>query len=341
MDPSGKDEDEVSEIVTLKQIWNQISEKKPESEQWRYNSIGASFQQDRPQVQLIIQYDDGKTEEVTFAIGTLLRKKIDTGFEIYPVEEVVPGDNILYIEAIERESVDNFLLRDYLIQKEIQLEQILEPITCLKFFYDALKSIQVKNEFMPEKVKNLYWLDDAQKSSLCDTILFLLRCRKQGKKNHYVSPSTVITIEQHNNFWENLIEIAELLSIFNEGRAEITYKKFYAIAAKAGIVLSRDYFIGLCSVALHTQKHPHYFFRNEENLLNLAKMLKHTGLELNYLAINELGQSIGTTLQIIGRCVSRVASGRSDPFNEMDCSIENKLKMGVVKSVSYLDTCAQ
>jgi hypothetical protein len=134
------------------------------------------------------------------------------------------------------------------------------------------------------------------------------------------------------NFWASFLGLDELIEIFSKGIPELTYAKLYAIAAKAGINLARDSFSMLCSAALH--EHKHYFFRDEEDLLALGKLLGHEELIDNYYARNELGKNVGTTLQIIGRCVARVASGRSDPYNEMDCSIENKLKRGTVRSVS-------
>ncbi|MGA3198528.1 MAG: hypothetical protein ABSD89_03890 [Halobacteriota archaeon] len=330
------DDDETSDPVTLKQIWDKIRRVPRESEgEWNYDGASISSKIDRNQVHLSVQYDNGVVEAISFSEGTLLRKKIGAGFEIFPVEDARPGDNILYIQAAERESVDNFLLRDYLLQRDIQLERILEPITCLKLFYEALKSIRVNDGPANEKLETIYWLNDLQRSVLFRTVQFLLQSHHRARNFDGVSMRSEAVDLQQDYFWADFIGLPDLISIFNKGNVKLTYRKLYAISTSAGTKLSEGYFKGLCSAAIHEQDH--YFFRDENELLALGKLIRHDDLIEDYHVLNELGRNIGTTLQVIGRCVSRVSSGRSDPFNEMDCSIENKLRRGTVRSVSFVD----
>ena len=333
IDQAFTDEEEQSEIITLKQIWDKIRQKPSESEAWNYDGSSISAKIEREQVYLCVEYDDGSSESISFDGGTLLRKKMETGFEIYSIEEVCPGDSILYIQATERESVDNFLLRDYAIQKDIQLEQILEPIICLKLFYEAGKAVTVADFPKIESLDSLYWLDNAQKSRLFNTLQFLQKTRYLLEVELTLPETSDIEDALRENFWASFLGMDELIDIFDQGFPELTYSKLYAIAAKAGIDLAKDSFSALCSTALQEQKH--YFFRDNEDLLALGKLMGHEELIDNYYARNELGKKLGTTLQIIGRCVARVASGRSDPYNEMDCSIENKLRIGTVRRVSF------
>jgi hypothetical protein len=135
-----------------------------------------------------------------------------------------------------------------------------------------------------------------------------------------------------DHFWSDFLEFSELVSIFGKGSKNVTYLKLFDIAKKAGVRLQPRSFAALCSSAIH--EHKHYFFRDTGSLLGLGKLLGHQDLIKNYELINELGKDIGTTLQIIGRCVARVSSGRTDLLNQMDASIEDKIRRCHILNIS-------
>lgn len=323
---------ERQELVTLKEIWERI--RKPQKVDAEWGSDGTrifSTIERKSQISFRVAFDGNRTEDVSFESGTLLRKKIGTDYEICPVEELSIEDEILYIESSERESVDNYLLRDFTIQKEIQLEHILEPATSLKLFYEAIKSLKTTDSSQPEKMKTLYWLTDSQKTSLINTIRSAMQCRQDPQISETVSKDSNLSLNS-DYFWSDFLEFSELISIFGKGNKNVTYLKLYDIAKKAGMRLQQKSFTALCSSAIH--EHKHYFFRDTQSLLGLGKLLGHQDLIKNCDLINELGKDIGTTLQIIGRCVARVSSGRSDPFNQMDASIEDKIRRCHILNIS-------
>jgi len=79
--------------------------------------------------------------------GTLIRKKNGEDYVLTQVDDLAEDDEILYIESIERESIDNFLLRDFVQEKGISLEQIFEPFYCLRLFYETLNSIDYFGDY--------------------------------------------------------------------------------------------------------------------------------------------------------------------------------------------------
>ena len=91
-----------------------------------------------------------------------------------------------------------------------------------------------------------------------------------------------------------------------------------------GLTYKPNSFKALCSTAINEQKH--YSFHNENNLLALGRLLGHQDIIDNYQTINEKGVIIGTFLRQVGRSIKRVTSGNSEPFNEIDISIEGKIE---------------
>jgi len=323
---------EQQEIITLRGIWERIRKPQKVDAEWGCDGTRIFFTIDRKsQMTFRVAFDGNRIEDISFESGTLLRKKIGADYEICPVEELSTGDEILYIESSERESVDNYLLRDFTIQKEIQLEHILEPATSLKLFYEAIKSLKTTDISPPEKMKTLYWLTDRQKTSLISTLRSAMQCSRDLQIPETVSNNRSYSLNS-DHFWSDFLEFSELVSIFGKGSKNVTYLKLFDIAKKAGVRLQPRSFAALCSSAIH--EHKHYFFRDTGSLLGLGKLLGHQDLIKNYELINELGKDIGTTLQIIGRCVARVSSGRTDLLNQMDASIEDKIRRCHILNIS-------
>lgn len=333
MQSNSADDVEQLEITTLRAIWDRIRRSQKVDAAWGCDGTRIFSKISRkPQMFFRVVFGDNRIEDISFEAGSLLRKKIGTDFEICPIEELAEGDEILYIESAERESVDNYLLRDFMLQKEIQLEQILEPVTSLKLFYEVVRCIKASSACVPEKIASIYWLSDTQKTILFNTIQSLVQWRQETKTAKSLSQNGFYQLKS-DHFWSDFLQFDELASIFSEGSSEVTYRKLYEIAKKAGMKLEQRSFGALCSSAIH--EHKHYFFREEENLLALGKLLGHQELINSYEVVNELGKDIGTTLQLIGRCVARVSSGRSEALNQMDASIEDKLRKCRILSISF------
>ncbi len=323
LDESRASEDEKEEIISLKEIWTRIGKKRhPSHVEYTKPSPGIPSIQ-REQIILKIRFDDGTEDTISFMRGTLIRKKSGEDFILTQVDDLVEDDEILYIESIERESIDNFLLRDFVQEKGISLEQIFEPFYCLRLFYETLNSINYLSEYPADLMKKMYWLDDSQNKALFRMIQILFR-----KTNLEELESE---LDNSNNIYSGLLSFEQLTRIFASGRNQITYEKLYTIAQIIGISLKQDTFKQYCTFALN--EHQHYYFKNEKDLLSLGRLIGHQRIIEDYQIINSNGRDVGTILQIIGRSIARVTRGASDQFSEMDASIEGKIQHCTILSI--------
>ena len=135
-----------------------------------------------------------------------------------------------------------------------------------------------------------------------------------------------------NNIWSGHLFSNQLSQIFADGRNQITYDKLYRLAHYNGLTLAKDTFKQYCSLAIN--EHQHYYFKNNLDLHALGCLMGHFDIINNYRFINSQGKNVGTLLQIIGRCISRVTRGRSDQFNEMDASIEGKVQKCTIIAIT-------
>ena len=77
----------------------------------------------------------------------------------------------------------------------------------------------------------------------------------------------------------------------------------------------------------------HYSFREDEDLLAIGHLLGHQRIIDDYLLINEEGKKIGTFLQMVGFSIRRVANGQTDPLNEIDILLEDKIKSCTIREI--------
>jgi hypothetical protein len=325
LDESRASEDEKEEITTLKEIWTRIGRKKPVSGiEYSKPSPDISPIQ-REQIILKIKFDDGTEDSISFMSGTLIRKRSGEDFVLTQVDELVEDDEILYIESIERESIDNFLLRDFVQEKGISLEQIFEPFYCLRLFYETLNSVDYFGDYPAYTMKKMYWLNETQNMALFKMIQILLREPNLAELD--------TRLHDVNNIYSGQLSSNQLTQTFTGRRNQITYEKLFKLAQFVGLSLAKDTFKQYCTFAIN--EHQHYYFKQERDLLALGRLIGHQRIIDDYQIINSQGRDVGTILQIIGRSIARVTRGISDQFSEMDASIEGKVRRCTVISISF------
>lgn len=296
-------------ITELSDIWRKIPkggikmEVTPYHQREYYQKGTINFQ---------VRFDDNHIEEISFTRGTLIRKKVNDEYIITPVEDIDVDDIIFYMDTAEYDSIDNYLLKEYAEDQDMSLEQILEPFTCLKIFYETINAIDSDISYTNDKMKNLYWLTEPQRESLYQLIATALVCIEDI--------NNIRNLLEDNSIWATYLDAEKIRKIFTEGRDGMTYNKLYDIVKNMGMTLQKDSFRSVCSSSINNQKH--YYFEEDANMLAIGRILGHQGIISDYKHINDRGKSIRVVLQIIGLSISRVAAGKGDPFNEMDKRVE-------------------
>jgi len=312
LDDSESDEDEQDEIKTLKEIWD-----KARNKQSSQISTKLAHQKSlKDHIYFYVEYGTGIKETISFPIDTLIRKMYSGEYILVPVDELVEGDQIFYIQIEERESIENYLLRTLLNYDDLLLEDILAPLTALKILYETLKSIDARKAGDRGKMDKMDWLLPEQKDNLFALFSALLNKSKytQEELNRIVLVS----------IWGE-VSPDKLFKIFSVGNDKITQSKLYHLAVEMGLKTYKEAsFKVLCSTAINDQKH--YSFHDKNNLLAIGRLIGHSEIINNYEIINDKGVRIGTFLRQVGRCVKRVASRNSESFNEMDMAIGDKMK---------------
>lgn len=316
--------DENEGILTLKEIWTNICRNYPMGSIENGKKASDISPIQREQITLKIIFDDGSEDNISFMSGTWIRKRRGDDFVLTPVDDLSEDDEILYIETTERESIDNFLLKDFVEEKGISLEQITEPFYCLRLFYETLNSIDYGGNYSTDTLKKMYWLNDSQKLTLFKTVQILMQRRNSTELDEQLF--------DNNNIWFGLLSSDQLTQIFDGRRNQISYEKLFKIAQFNGFSLVMDTFKQYCSLAINDDHH--YYFKSDGNLLALGSLIGHSEIINNYEIINSQGRAVGTTLQTIGRCISRVTRGKCDQFNEMDASILGKVKRCTIISIN-------
>jgi hypothetical protein len=261
---------------------------------------------------LLVRFEDGNTEELKFRIGTFLRKKINNEFLLTRVEEIKPGDEIIYIESDSKMTVDDYILSKFGQDDQFTMERILEPLTCLSVFCKEFLAVSKGTA----NFENLYWLNKGQRKTMYDLANSII---KGLDVNPFYSQF------KSDNIWAGFISADELRKIFLHGEKRITIEHFYKLARKAGLTLMDSTFSLYCNFKATDAKH--YFFRDETNLLAIALLIGNSNMVENYKKINEGGEDIVTLLQLIGRTISRITTGNLNPVdNEMDSVIENAMR---------------
>ncbi|WP_319508921.1 hypothetical protein [uncultured Methanolobus sp.] len=318
MDDFGNETNEVEYIKTLKDIWGTIGQNNTFKPQKRFYAD----QSNKEQLELLVEYETGEIENISFPIGTLIRKSCGNEYILATIDELMEGDLIYYVQSEERESIENYLLRTLLSEDEFSIEEILEPRTSLGIFYNVLNSVDFTQEAQIQ-MKKIDWLNFEQKTILFEILSQLLIIRSD--------PDERLFKMIQNSIW-NEVEPKKLIEIFEKGNKKVTKAKLFELIEEMGFKSYKESsFKALCSSSINDQKH--YSFHEDKNLLALGKLLGHQQIIDNYQTINEKGTMIAIFLRQIGRSLKRVAGGNCEPFNEIDIAIGDRLKKGVVRQI--------
>lgn len=308
----------MSEIDYIKKIWGSIGKQSEHLCQTSYSSCSQ-----QGQLSFKVSFENGDIEEISFTAGSMIRKEDNGEYVLSTVDELQEGDKIFYIQTEDRESIENYLLK-LILKDKVPIETILEPLTALNSYYRTLSSINYRDNYDPLFMKKLYWLRPEEKESLFYLIQYILNEELYPKKN----------IEQlyNSHIWSGYIPFENLTKIIRDGQKRITQKKMFLLATELGLKRYQESsFKQLCSMALRDQKH--YSFNEDKNLLAIGKLLEHQGIMDDYLLINDEGKKIGSFLQIIAFSLRRVANGQTDPLNEIDILLEDKIKNCIIEKV--------
>lgn len=313
--------DENKSVVTsLKDIWSSLEGKSGFTYPKRFFQ---NERQSKEQIEICVEFESGNKQIISFPFETLIRKSFGSEYILTPISELTEGDQIYFIQSDERESIENFLLRTIsrFSGEECFIEDILEPLTALKIFYESLKSFDYERGSL-DTMNKLYWLPPDLKSNLYDLL-------------YKLQNTTHLEVEQLSqdiqwSIWSE-IKPESLIKIFKTGRNTITQTKLFKLAEELGLSYKESSFKVLCSAAINEQKH--YSFQNKENLLSIGKLIGHQRIIEDYVSINEKGVMIGTFLRQVGKSLKRVISGDREPFNEIDIAISEGLNKCTVLEV--------
>lgn len=283
---------------------------------------------DKDHVYFEVQYDDEITETISFPMDTIIRKQIGDQYDICSINDIEIADRIFYINAEERESIENYLMRVLFQNSNCNVDEILEPITCLNIFYNTLKSIDYKKTYDTNKMKKIYWLSEPKKKALFDLISMVTNVSESIVLDQAQIKNSKINQIYEESVWYNLISLEDLILIFKGTNTPITKKKLYEVSVIMGLDYVRESFNSLCSKNINDSKH--YSFHKSQNLLAIGRLIGHKKVTENYIGLNTYGQNIRTFLQQVGYSIKRVASGNEAFINDIDLEIKDKMQQCVV-----------
>jgi hypothetical protein len=278
-------------------------------------------------IELEVKFQTGLTEKIYFETGTILRKSVKDEFLLVSVDEIEIGDEILYISKGNRQkSIDDFLLGVFMEDRKITLKQIFEPFICLKYFCNFLREINSNEGKFPEILEKMYWLSNDERKTIFQLIKSLLN-NDSKIVNDYFLPDA-------KNIWKSYMTPEQLFTILGsrDRKGKITIESIYDIAKLGGTKLMISTFKAYSNFDINKDKH--YFFRDNSDLLAIARLVGNRNIIDNYEILNEKGREIGIFLQMTGRCIARVISGKIDPLNEMDITIEDSIQKCKVLSLN-------
>lgn len=148
---------DISQYKSLKEIWESISTKK-EHTQPTVNS-----QNPENLVNIPVRFEKtGREEVISIRRGTYIRLIDNEEDELTLVEDIKPGQRIAYIESESKDSLDNYLIKEYSGHLGITIEDVLEPFNCLSIFYQTIRSIKFSESYSTDKFESLYWLKEKE-----------------------------------------------------------------------------------------------------------------------------------------------------------------------------------
>lgn len=324
---SSKTVEETSQVLTLKDIWSSVS--RDLSNIQKRN--GPNDVSDILSVRVkFIQ--DSHEEIIALNADSYVRKMVgEKDSELLLSRNIHPGDLIVYLRSGERESLDNLFIRSFSESRGWTLEQVLEPFTCLHYFYESVRRIDFDKDYDETTFHNCYWLSAEQKRAVYDSLSLLL----DNGLNHAEFVDKFKKCLVSSDLWRPLerLDDEKLKSIritFNSTRG-INAEKIHYLAYILGLDYNISSFKSLLSKLRTGGKH--YYFQTPTNLYAIAKLIWNQKAMESYEDLTVAGKDIRTVLELEGLSISRVISGNDNPLNAMDDLIRKRVVMCKVLDV--------
>lgn len=314
---------DISEYKSLKEMWESISTKKEHTKE----TVNSENPGDL--LNILVRFEKTGIEEViSIRRGTYIRL-IDNGEdELTLVEDLKPGQRIAYMESDSKDSLDNYLIKEYSGYLGITLEEVLEPFKCLSIFYQTISNIKFSESYQLEKMRPLYWLNEKERIELYENIQYLTR-------SNNINISDAENIKAHfknSTVWNFVSELEDkaLIRFKNHftHKIELNINDLYYLATCFGFKLEKVSFRPLLK-DLSDNKNK-YFFRDENNLRAISLLIHYNRIIENYEDLTDAGKNILKLLQQIGKSLNRVVSNKKKALNEMDLLIEQKVMVCTV-----------
>jgi len=335
---------DTEEIAHLSDIWNTLIT--PVATQLYVEKNISEYGYDYEQIRLnVIFKNTDRIDDIFLNPRSYVRVVSGGGDSYCLANELEVGQEIIYLETDDKESLDNYFIKSFSDYADWSLEEVLEVYTCLSKFIYAVQNIHSDSNFQKNDFKGLDWLDLEQKEELFKTIRYLLSTdESSGNKEAKIVKWQEI-FNSNKNPWSNLssLNIDNILKLKIEcesGLDYLSYTNMYKISQLFGMKITENSFKSLLS-SVHSKrihfnpssKAIHYFFRDPKNLEAIGTFIGNKNIELNYEEINEAGVHIWKILELIGHSISRVKEGRDNPYNEMDQIIKEKMRICKIMSI--------
>jgi len=304
---------------SLRDVWATISDRDSRVTSSEYGSCSHPLNEITFEVRF---RDSAATQQIELNSASYVRVIQGEETSLYLASDLIPGQRIAYLKSEIKESLDNFFIRNYAESQGWTLEDVFEPFTCLRYFYDAMCNVKCDSEYDETTFSDLYWLGTAQKRNLHEIIEFLLSPSD-------LSADQLLEVWQRylrvSSFWSWLSDISqdEFVHIKNafEDQSVSMADKIFLVAVAMGMDYDRSSFKALISHLKSGEKR--YYFQKPENLLAIGRLLMHERIISGYEDITEAGKSIRVVLEVEGFALSRVIAGRENPLNDMDLIIKD------------------
>lgn len=306
------------EYKTLKDLWNTISAKKD------YTQYEANKDKTVEFVDIRVKFEENNRKEIiSFRKGTYIRLVDSEDDDLILVEDIKPGQRIAYIESDNKESLDNYLIKEYSNYTVITIEEIYEPFKCLSIFYTTLSNIKFSESYSESCFDQIYWLSKSEKYQLYNAIHFLMELDSKKITNvEYIREYF-----KNSVIWSSIAELDdECLNILKNDFIlddTINLRNLYSLALMFGLDYEYGSFNSLISTI--TSGKNKYFFLNENNLLAISYLINYNKITENYENLTDAGKNIQNLLQQIGKSLKRVISKNKKSLSEMDLLIEKKV----------------
>ena len=330
------------EIKQLSNIWETLTKRSEP-----HSSPGADFgSHDYERTALTVSFGNtGQQDVIYLNSNNYVRVLSGTGDSYVLVSELEPGQEIVYLNSEDKDSIDNYFIKSFSEYADWSLEDILNVYTDLSNFIDVFQSIRPESEFNENDFRSINWLSRTEKQFLFRSIVLLISKTKELVDDDDFFDQWQKVFENEGNVWFKLSNLShdqkkELKHHFESGSNYATYAKISKLTKFFGLTVEESTFTTLLSsvyskrsVSASGKKVAHYFFRDSRSLRAIGRLLGKQDIIENFDEINEAGVNIWKVLELVGHSISRVIEGKENPYNEMDQIIRDRMLICHIISV--------